>query len=308
MFLLSSIPDMYRKFFMLLIGAPLAVAAQVPAPSTDASPERDALRRAMAKLVTDEPGFTMPAYREELDSAYSRRDSAGYAALVARHVTTLQAQQAQANWERYTVYTGGGAWIRYVYVERLGSMAAVLERSAQQPSADAKALLGQAREVRKLAFAHALYALAAVKVDGRICLEPVDAPYEALKANLGRALDVAAVLSEPERERLIEYAVTLEKSLAPLREPDKRLCMRGRQTLTLRDESGPGAPARTAPPAPDPARDLIEAPRFTLDPMGAFKPREQWTTATAPTRQTLPRLLTDEVRTLAAASREQGPL
>lgn len=272
----------------------LALLTALSLPATAADSSDDIYRAEMAKFVTSAPGFTMPSYRDELDRAYARRDGQAYASLVAKHVSTLETLQQQANWERYTVYTGGGAWVRYLYPMRLWGLAKNLDEFAEKQPQDAKTLREQSLDTRKLAVTHTLYAMAAAHVDGRRCVKPSDAPYFSVLLQQRDILIWSSRLTPAEREPLIDYAMQLEQAQARLRAVDSRLCASRTQFLALKDEPR-GNAATSVPTATDDKEALRDKLNLLIEGGAPVEPRlegellppDKWPAAIASGRGTL---------------------
>jgi len=168
------------------------------------------------------PGLVLPDNHAQLDEALAERDWP-YLFGVVRDPGGADNMMRLLNWERYQTYRGGSYGVAYMYVSTLAMAANSYDKAAaKDPS-----LAPRARDLRAQALAQMLYAFAIVAVDGARCDDPKDPQsHRDQIAQFTDELQASAnQLSSQERLGVLMTAVRQEKALAPVRDPDRDLCL-----------------------------------------------------------------------------------
>jgi hypothetical protein len=226
---------------------PAPASAHISPPSAQFDPEAEALRDKLGRSVLATPGLVLPDNRAQLDEALARGDWT-YLSGVVRAPGSTDNMMRLLNWERYQTYRGGGYGVASLYVNTLAMAANSYDKSAaKDPS-----LAPTARGLRAEALAQMLYTFAIVAVDGARCDNPT-APqsHRDQIAQFTNELRASAnQLSSQERLGVLMTAVRQEKALAPVRDPDRDLCLDSFDDLGQALKSHPEQ-ATTAAPQPD---------------------------------------------------------
>lgn len=207
-----------RRILATAAGALLTLAGAVAADT----PEEAALRAKLTDYVNSKHGFKLPPYAGELDAVYDRADwRAFYAAYNKAYASakTPEDHFLRMNWELMRLYNGGGFVIAKLYAVETWNMALTYEKSGAPTAAGMKTR----------AFSNTLYAIALIASDSPMCKD-MSAPQNRMVEYQYQAKDLirfGRALAPDEKKRAIDFALRLERMIAPLRRNDDALCRGG---------------------------------------------------------------------------------
>jgi hypothetical protein len=263
--------------------APAAASAPILPPSTQFDPQAEALRDKLGQSVLATPGLVLPDNHAQLDEALAERDWT-YLFGVVRNPGGADNMMRLLNWERYQIYRGGSYGVAYMYVSTLAMAANSYDKAAaKDPS-----LAPRARDLRAEALAQMLYAFAIVAVDGARCDDPKDP--QSHRDQIAQFTDKlrasANQLSSQERLDVLMTAVRQEKQLAPVRDPDRDLCVGGVDNLGQALEAPPEQATTTGQQSDYPAMNAF----IPIDPHRppGYRDRAEWAAREQAARDKLP--------------------
>lgn len=188
---------------------------------------RDARIAELEREATRGLAVPLPANAAAMDDALARRD---YTALRSQMGASTSAEaELMLNWAKIAIFKGGSFSVSLIYAGDLWRMAEAMERAAGRDPASAAALNQQARSFKKLSVMMGLHAEALIQVDGVRCMDSAAATGVMAETHGALAPQWTFARSLPVEERavLIRTASILESRIAPVREPDYRLCASG---------------------------------------------------------------------------------
>ncbi|HEX8660784.1 MAG TPA: hypothetical protein VF686_02870 [Brevundimonas sp.] len=228
---------------------------------------RDARIAELELQATRGQAVPLPANAAALDDALARRD---YTALRSQMGASSSAEaELMLNWAKIAIFKGGSFSVSLIYTGDLWRMAEAMERAAGRDPTNAAALNQQARSLKKLSVMMGLHAEALLQVDAVRCVDS-DAAMGMMAETHGALAPqwtFARSLPVEERAVLIRTASILESTIAPVREPDYRLCASG----TGMSAMAAGTPRAIEDPATPGADVAVE-----IDPEDLVIDNGQW--------------------------------
>jgi hypothetical protein len=241
------------------------------APAQDQSLSGSAREARIAELTLEATlgrDVDLPANAAALDEALARRD---YGSLRSQMGADDEAESWQMlNWTKVAVFKGAPFWASIIYAGDLWRMGEAYERAAVREPTNAATLNERARSLKMLSTYMGLHAVTQIQVDGARCVDP--AAYTGMLAESQGALEpqwaFARSLPVEDRARIIRGASALEAKVAPVREPDYRLCASGTADMRAMAGGTPRPVVDLATPGADVAVDV--------DPDDLIVDNEQW--------------------------------
>ena len=259
----------------ILVGLSACHAAKTapaaPAPTEPTAAQVAALRETYGQRLLSQPGFALPENRAALDEALASQNW-GYLAQAAQAASNYDDAERLLNWERYQIYRGAGYNVAFLYVRDLW----IMGQSYEKVAARGPQYVVEARKLKTSALTYLLYTYALIAVDGERCADPTAPQFhrDQITQSVGEIRQFGMGQSVEQRAQAVNTAISIEKQLSPMRDPDPALCQGGIAEVTEALEAHPERVTTTGPQPGYPGTNVM----VPVDPdrPPAYGDRHKW--------------------------------